>query len=622
MNNRNHKLSNKSTYALLLFTLCVTFLLYFKGINGPFLLDDLTNLGPLQELNSGSITTKQFIFGENGKSLVRPLSKASFLLFSEDFPHSAFSVKLINLLIHLLTGLLIFLCVRQLLKLSDDHNYRLANATSLLVSSLWLLHPLNVSTTLYSIQRMSQLATLFSLSALFFYLKNHQVLSYSNKIIIYVKISIPIIILGLAGVASKENALLLIPMILCITVILDKKNYSVYFRYYQLLLLALTFFILFLLIKYSLNSPLFEIKGFTIYERFLTQTRVITNYIFQILLPNYQSMSLLNDDILISTGITSPISTLYSTLLIIFAISMIFLPINKVYKLGISWFFIWHLIESTILPLDIYYEHRNYLPSIGPLMCLAYFINDSSIFKNRLVKASLVSVLLLSLSFQTFSLSKIWSNEDSIYLHWLENHPNSSLTLIELHKIFLKKGQLELAYQLLEMTETNPVFENDYNYWLYYYNISCVINKPQRNITKHLLSLSTVPLSSKLLNAGGLETVIMNILNNNCKPEDIDKINNIITNISINSASQRLPNMKANMLLNHSYIYLHYGDLTTALKLTEESFRVLPTANALRKLIEINLLLSKTSEAERWIIFAKSKPRWLNHPSLVDLLNK
>ena len=42
-------------------------------------------------------------------------------------------------------------------------------------------------------------------------------------------------------------------------------------------------------------------------------------------------------------------------------------PVLKPVAFGIAFFLGGHLLESTVLPLELYYEHRNYLPSFGDL---------------------------------------------------------------------------------------------------------------------------------------------------------------------------------------------------------------------------------------------------------------
>ena len=44
-------------------------------------------------------------------------------------------------------------------------------------------------------------------------------------------------------------------------------------------------------------------------------------------------------------------------------------------SLGVLWFFTGHLLESTILPLEIAHEHRNYLPLLGIIIAMIGLID-------------------------------------------------------------------------------------------------------------------------------------------------------------------------------------------------------------------------------------------------------
>ena len=96
-----------------------------------------------------------------------PVSMLSFLLDAQDWPANPAPFKYTNILIHLLCGLafcwLSFL-LSQLLQLSRAASAQIA----LFVMGIWLVHPLNVSTTLYVVQRMTQLMTLFAGLSLIF----------------------------------------------------------------------------------------------------------------------------------------------------------------------------------------------------------------------------------------------------------------------------------------------------------------------------------------------------------------------------------------------------------------------------------------------------------------------
>ncbi len=142
--------------------IALVLIIYWPGINGPFLLDDFSNLNSLG--NGGGVNSWNnfisFVFGNVSGPTGRPVSMLSFLIDAQDWPPHIASFKYTNILIHLLAGLTLCWVLSLLfayLELSRQYSGYLA----LLVSALWLLHPLNSSTTLYVVQRMTQLMTLW-----------------------------------------------------------------------------------------------------------------------------------------------------------------------------------------------------------------------------------------------------------------------------------------------------------------------------------------------------------------------------------------------------------------------------------------------------------------------------
>jgi hypothetical protein len=159
----------------LLIALALTALVYVPGLRGPFLFDDIPNLRPLQDWLSGLTGWHEVLFGNRSGLFGRPLSMLSFILDAKLFGMAPFSFKLTNLLIHLACGALIYALLHRLL-LRDPHLHQRAALAALAISAIWLLHPLQVSTVLYIVQRMAQLSALFILLALLAYVHGREAL--------------------------------------------------------------------------------------------------------------------------------------------------------------------------------------------------------------------------------------------------------------------------------------------------------------------------------------------------------------------------------------------------------------------------------------------------------------
>src|SRR5690606_37588290 len=141
----------------------LTAIVYFPGLNGPFLFDDPPNiLIPFQAWLDGKTGWQELVLGNRSGMLGRPISMLTFLANASTTGLSVVPFKATNVAIHILSGVLIYILLERLL--ACDPNLKVkARAIALLVTAIWLLHPMQVSTVLYVVQRMAQLSAFFTL---------------------------------------------------------------------------------------------------------------------------------------------------------------------------------------------------------------------------------------------------------------------------------------------------------------------------------------------------------------------------------------------------------------------------------------------------------------------------
>ena len=163
--------------AVWLFALLVaTVLVYLPGLNGPFLFDDPPNLIlPINAWLSGQTGWHEVLLGNRSGLLGRPLSMLSFIANAATTGLAPLPFKATNLAIHLLCGLLIYVLISRVLTRDPQLRTR-AKLAALLVSAVWLLHPMQVSTVLYIVQRMAQLSTMFMLLGLLVFVLGREAL--------------------------------------------------------------------------------------------------------------------------------------------------------------------------------------------------------------------------------------------------------------------------------------------------------------------------------------------------------------------------------------------------------------------------------------------------------------
>jgi len=417
-------------------TVALAAAIYWLGLKGPFIFDDGYALEPLAAWSRGETSWQDVVFGDGPLLFARPIAMASFLLTTWLGGPDSFSFKLGNLIVHLSCGLIVWRLGRQAFSL-DARLQRHAGLMAALLAAFWLLHPLHVSTVLYSVQRMAQLSTLFALLAVVAYLDARRALDAGalRKAWAWLFVVFPLMVV--AGLLSKQNAA--IAPLLCLAF---EVAYPGNWRARRATLGA--FFGVFLLVPGILAAMVLALYpqkvlggyqewDFTLGQRLLTQPRALMDYIGMLLFPRGPRMGLYTDDFAISTGLASP-STTWMAIVALVAISASVIALRKrAPTLFAGWFFFLgaHVVESTFLPIEMYYEHRNYLPSVGLLMALlgCVALVPSTLRFNVLTPRQLglgaAAGFVLVLTVATLGRVLVWQSMDTILVQALRFHPQS-----------------------------------------------------------------------------------------------------------------------------------------------------------------------------------------------------
>lgn len=445
MQKKNTLIPELITFFIIAVSLGVTFAIYRNGLYSPFLFDDYSNLKPINRYLSFSFLDQIIIFiTHGGKTLLnRPVSLLSFYINYPSWASDPYAFKYTNLMIHLLNGLLLFWLTHKLLflfKPSIDTRKNLLIAGFCML--LWLAHPINVSTVIYVIQRMTQLSALFMLAALIAYTYGRGFLNDGKIIKGYATLISGISIFGILGILSKENAVLLPLFILIIEFTLLSSNQlpstrlsstkSLLPKGYRTFILAYLILPVLLLITYIIINKetyvlnAYDMRDFSLYERLLTESRVLVDYLKLLVIPDISGTGIFHDDYTISRGILNPVSTLFSVLFILAAIIFPFIARKKYPMLSFAmlWFFAGHLLESGIFGLEIYFEHRNYFPIIGIIFAAAYSLIS---YEGKIKKLiTIFSVFfLVALPVLTYLNTFAWAHFKQLAPVWAIEHPGS-----------------------------------------------------------------------------------------------------------------------------------------------------------------------------------------------------
>jgi hypothetical protein len=606
-------MTTKAKLAYLAFISLLIFL-YFNGLSGPFIYDDNSNLAPLSVFSDTDLTTTeklQHILTTNASGpLGRPVSMLSFTLNAEGWPNDAYYFKLTNLLLHCLTGLFVYLiCVQILNKL--DSKRKQNGLIALIASFIWLAHPLQVSTVLYVVQRMEILSGLFGLASTYVYLR--YVIEEKTSRLRYLTATGFVAIILFIGVLSKEDAILFLLILPVLGHYLGtersdwNKRYTLFL--YTIPALVVTGVLLHHVVENMVVQQGHLLRDFSPLERLMTQPWVLLNYLKQIYLPNYSSMSIFHDDIELLTSLTD-IKTMTSIGLLLILLVVPFLLRNKLAIICTVWFFIIHSVEASTIPLYLYFEHRNYVASIGPILLGVYclyllsqkLVRDSGSTHPRSNVFVYMAIVLLSVfSFQTYKLSNIWSDEQTMYMNWLDKHPYSPWTFFSLLNYYQQNNQLELAARLSELGLSYPEYQNNITLILYNYTATCVLGRPnETRLDSAINNLDKLTFSSTLPYI--YKAVLENTRGGSCRPS-LDKLITIAENsLSAPISGNKRWNSDMEAVVGHLYL-LSNNPEKAIYHLKRTSFS--RHADNLTALIHMLILSNDIAEAEKYLLIAK-----------------
>jgi len=473
---------------LLMLASVATYLVYQPGLSGPFLFDDMPNIVDNAAIAIGDLhanTLKQAALSSESGMLRRPISMLSFAINYYATGFNPFYFKVTNLFIHICSGLGISLLCFFLL---DAYRKCFQRALSdlqiqtigLCVASAWLLHPFNLTAVLYVVQRMTGLSAMFVIWGLVFY-------SWGRIRCLEGKSGIPHMLLGLfvftpLAVLCKETGALIPAFMFIIEITLFRfQTYHlspVYFRFLTTRRFLIGLFVLtiglpvltilsFLASHPSWLSSTYLGRGFTLTERVMTESRVIWFYLSQTILPSITAMGLFHDDMSISKGMLTPWTTLPAILGIVGLWLAAWLARRKfpLVSFGILFFFVGHALESSVWPLELVYEHRNYLPSFGILLpVFFYLLSPLSARSMPHARRAGAALLIALFAFDTRSRASDWSNPVDMYESEVKHHPNSS------------RDNTQLANIIVSISTDDPTAnEASYNLAQHYFEQALVV---------------------------------------------------------------------------------------------------------------------------------------------------
>jgi hypothetical protein len=407
-------------------------------------------------------------------------------------------MKLTNLVIHLLNGLLVFLLTRALLRasatgtrprsLARAMTRQRADNTAALIAAGWMMLPINLTGVLYVVQRMESMANLFVLLGLFGYVVGRQRMLGKTRAVASNDANIPttgpggglrdfllciasVVACTGVGVLAKETAVML-PLYAALIEWLtfgfrtydDRHDKRLIGLFTVVLLLPMLVGLVWLLPQ--IFSPGYgSTRDFGLRTRLLSEARIVVEYIRWTLLPTPDALSFYHDDFRISQGLLKPWTTLASIafLACLVALMLWLRKRQPLATLGIALFFGCQLLTGTVLPLELIYEHRNYFASFGLMLAVVPLLAAPRAQFFALPRHVLLGGLMLCWAILTALTAYAWGNPLRLAEDLASRAPQSPRAQYELGRTYIVYSHYDprspftrLAYAPLEKAAALP----------------------------------------------------------------------------------------------------------------------------------------------------------------------
>ena len=441
-------------------------LIYSNTLNADWHLDDYDNILQNHNIQIGSLSPDSlgksvYVPFPGGERVSRPLPMLSFALNWYENGANPQGYHLVNITLHFITALLLYLTITTLLqkapRLNPEYS-RQAQTIAFLAAVCWAVNPVQTQAVTYIVQRMATMAAMFYLLAFYLYIQGRIRPSHWRRYVWWVGSAI----VWAAGMASKENAALL-PLAVVLTEATFFMDWERQVNRRRLLIASIIGFLCIAASAVVLSHGQLDwiLKGyasrpFSLTERLLTQPRVIWFYLSLLIYPIPSRLSI-EHDFTLSTGLLHPWTTLPAIIGIIGLLIVGFLWMRRkpLLSFALLFFLVNHVVESTILPLEMVFEHRNYLPSMFlfvPIAAGAVKLMDIYRRERRsmfYIVAGFGICLIIGWGTGAYIRNQVWATEGSLWRDALAKAPQAQRPL---HNIawahFERIGDLNTAYAL------------------------------------------------------------------------------------------------------------------------------------------------------------------------------
>ena len=406
--------------------------IYSNTLSVPFVFDDVDNIQHNHRIHITSLDLQSLREAAAGALPRRPVANVSFALNYYFGRLDVAGYHLVNIVIHLVNGILVYLLALRLLKQArgltnqsprplDD---RAAALASLAAALVFTAHPLQTQAVTYIVQRMTSLAAMFYLLSLLLYVQGRLAASRRRWVLWGLGL-----VFWLLGLGTKENTATLPLAVFLVEWFFFQDLRFAWLKKSLWYVIPLVVVLAVLAVAFLGHKPLdkilfgYERRDFTPIERVLTQFRVVILYFSLVLYPHPGRLNLIHH-IQTSRSLMDPWTTLACLLLIVgfVAVAILLARRRRVVSFCLLWVVLHLAIESSIIGLYMVFEHRMYVPMFG-VSVMVGLVLGRLFARSRALAVCLTCLLVLPLGAGTFLRNRIWQDRVRLWTDVIAKNP-------------------------------------------------------------------------------------------------------------------------------------------------------------------------------------------------------
>lgn len=493
-----------SPVAAVLLLLVVGFLVYANSFGGPFIFSDIQSIP-----ENPVIRNLENFYANSSGYEVHPRRVVGYLTLALNYHFGGLEVAgyhVFNLAVHLANSLLIYTLVLLTFRTPHLRQSRLApraGLAALLTALIFVVHPVQTMAVTFVVQRLTSLSALFSLLAMVLYVLGRlradagrpkavallagsviaAILAMKTKEIAFtLPLAIALYELFFFQGAWKRRLLSLLPLLMTLPIVplsilassdgmvgqvrvqsemarLDYlfTEFRVIITYLRLLVFPVnqnldydypiytSFFTQPVFLSFLFLASLLGLAVYLYVRSGCFQPSTLNPQPFVDRVDGVDRVDLLSSD---QSALNPQLSTFNSQLLIPPSAEL------RLISFGILWFFLALSVESSLIPIvDVIFEYRLYLPSVGAIMAaaVAFVLLLHRIRNQNLLRALLigVAVVVLLLGGATWKRNTVWQSQLSMWQDVAAKSPNKARPQINLGSALGELGRLEEAAAVL-----------------------------------------------------------------------------------------------------------------------------------------------------------------------------